>query len=199
MPDTRRAQSVAGSLDRTSIDRDLAALLSIDPSPEFAAGVRRRVDGARASHPVPFRWWAAGAAVAALALLAAFLPRAPQVETPRVATTRPSDVVLEAPAAAHPIESSTRRPRAASAGVRRAPESPAEPEVLVPADRLRAIARLQELIVAGALTEADLPRRDSAPAAAVDIQPAPLTILPLIVPDVAVVAGPAAATGQSRR
>lgn len=209
MSDKRHRQPVGDSLDGTSIDRDLAELLSIEPSPEFAAGVRRRIQDARALRRAPFRWWAAVAAAAALALLVMFASRASRMEEePRQATTPPpSDVVLKtvpgptpvATAPARGLADMASRPRVRSVPARSAKEWPVEPEVLVPRDRLRAIERLQDLIVAGTLTEKDLPRLDGDAPAVGDIRPAPLTIPPLTVPDVGVVAGPVSSTGRSRR
>ena len=62
-------------------------------------------------------------------------------------------------------------------------------EVLVSRDQLRAIARLQELVAKGDLTDANSPPVGSAPDAVTDIRPAPLTIAPLTVSAVETVTG----------
>lgn len=201
MSDTRHRQSVGDPSDATPIDRALSELLSVEPSPEFAAGVRRRIQAERASRPAPFAWWIGLASAAALALVVLLVTRPSRVEdrSRQVTTaTPPADVVLTNARSQPPVERAVRaRPAVRPATRSRAVIIPAgvaqevapEPEVLVPRDQLRAIARMQELIVSGALSEKDLPRADSA-SAGMGIQPAPLAIPSLTVHDVEVVTGP---------
>jgi hypothetical protein len=56
-------------------------------------------------------------------------------------------------------------------------------------DQLRAIARLQELVAKGDLTDANAPPVANASEAMSDIRPAPLTIAPLTVSAVESVTG----------
>lgn len=59
---------------------------------------------------------------------------------------------------------------------------PAQTEVLVSRDQLRAIARLKELVAKGDLTDQNAPLIDRATEAVQDIRPAPLTLAPLTMP-----------------
>jgi hypothetical protein len=165
-------------------DDELAHLLEIDPSPDFAAKVRVRIlrDGdSRRRH---FRWDAAAAAVlvTAAALMAADVLRAPAgIRTPVAvpvssARAQPS-TVLEAPAVVPVVRS-------------RAPSARTVPPkdttmVLVPPDAQRALQRVVELAARGALSAgaAELPEpltespaRGAAPLVVEDLDVADITI-----------------------
>jgi hypothetical protein len=201
MPDERHLTSLSDSPGASQFDRDLTRLLSIAPSPEFAARVRQGIRDGHAAGHARSTWWLGVAAAAALTLLAMIAARAWRMDdAPREARTAP-DVVLPAVAAAPQVqETSTPAPRqrrretkparVASGAAETAAAARPRPGVLVSRDQLRAIARLQELIVNGELTEKNLPPVGGAPGAATEIQPAPLTVAPLTMPAVEIVAGP---------
>ncbi len=137
-----------------AIDRSLAESLECEPSPEFAARVRQRIAQPDAAAR---GWWttwnlAAVGALAALALLAAWMLR-PHMEAPvRVAKAPGVQTVpprgnapanLPAPEAAKPV------PPARAERVRRGEEQPlvagnAMPEVLVPVEEVLAVRRFIE-------------------------------------------------------
>jgi hypothetical protein len=212
MPDQRHLESVNGRLGESEIDRHLARLLSIAPSPAFGAQVRQRIRDGRAPHRAHSWWWIALAVPAALILvvMAALRPwRIEEAEAPRdariaVDTALPSDApVPEVRTVAAPtsraVERPAKPPRVAAIAAAKGAAAPAQPEVLVSRDQLRAIARLQQLMVNGQLTEGNLPPVGSAPDATTDIQPAPLTIVPLTLPAVERVTGPEGSRARSQR
>jgi len=187
---------VNGRRGESEIDRDLARLLSIAPSAEFAARVRQRIGNARAPRQARFGWWIALAAPVALILVVTAILRPWRVdEAPREAraavdTRLPS--VATPPAARAvgvPARPAARRlaqgpGQAFAAAGHRQPQ----PEVLVSRDQLRAIARLRELIVKGELTDKNLPVGGAADGVS-EIGVTPLTIAPLTVPPVETVGG----------
>jgi hypothetical protein len=194
MSDERRPQSVSGAPDASAIDRELTALLSIEPSAEFAAGVRERIRDRRIAGNPRLTWWLGVAAAVAVITIAAFASRTGRTaEAPRAARTA-TDIVLPAVVASAPH----RAPRAAQTPLQRRRDTqsprrlvrasviadgPRPAEVLVPRDQFRAIARLEQLIVNGELTEQNLPGNGSA-VAGNEIRPAPLAIPPLVVPPI---------------
>jgi len=196
-----------GARGATALDRELTELLSIAPSPEFAARVRERIG----DEPAPGRtrptWWLGFAAAAALILAVVFASRAwRSEEAPRQARTA-SDRLLPpvaetprvdaSPRSAAPTKRAATPPRVVVARARATTRVPAEVEVLVSGDQLRAIARLQQLMVNGQLTEDNLP--PAAAAGATDLRPAPLAIAPLTLPAVESVSGPDGSRPRSDR
>jgi hypothetical protein len=186
-----------------AIEQDLAQLGAIEPSGDFAARVRTRIES-RERARVPAFWWltSAAAAAAAILLVAAFvIQRADRGDVPReaprvaVSSKQPAQVpgvvpdvpavTAEPPAAA----SASRRPnpsardrRAVSAAHVTAPVRP-DAEVIVPPDQALAIARLVALVRSG--QGPDIPAKPAAdPAPPADLVIAPLTIDALVVPDV---------------
>ena len=97
------------------------------------------------------------------------------------------------------VERPAKRPRVAAIAAAKGAAATAQPDVLVSRDQLRAIARLQQLMVNGQLTEDNLPPVGSAPDAITEIQFAPLTIVPLTLPAVEMVTGPEGSRGRSER
>ena len=200
MPDERHLQSVNDPLDQSRIDRELTELLSIAPSPEFAARVRQRIRDERAPHLVRWRWWIGLAVPAAIVLVVMATSRSWQVaEAPRqlraaVDTTLPSEAT-PAPGrpagvpARHTAGSVAQRPHLTSVTAARRQAATPQPEVLVSRDQLRAIARFREMIVSGELTEKNLPPAGNAPDTLTEISLPPLVIAPLILPSVETVVG----------
>ena len=210
MSDERHLESVNGRLGESEIDRDLARLLSIAPSPEFTARVRQRIGDARAPRQARLGWWIAVAAPAAIALILVATSRIWRVdEAPRdariaVDTALPSDVTVPevrtvAAPASRAVQRPAKPPRVAAIAAAKGAAATALPEVLVSRDQLRAIARLQQLMVDGQLTEDNLPPVGSAPDAMTEIQFAPLTIVPLTLPAVETVTGPGGSRARSER
>jgi hypothetical protein len=135
-------------------ERDLERLLSVEPSPDFAARVRERISDEAARRWSPGWWWPAAAAAVFAAALAVTIPRSSVVPDRSIA--RPSigrDVSLPASNPAPPRIAPGSRPvartgvdTASRLGSRHAPATPTEPlEVLVPTDQTRALARLVEM------------------------------------------------------
>jgi hypothetical protein len=89
------------ALTDAALDRDLQALLAVEPSPEFLAQVRTRI----ASEPEPRAWWlswkrAGAVAAAAIVAIAVYLggPRAqpPVMQTPPLAARVLPNVAVDA-------------------------------------------------------------------------------------------------------
>jgi hypothetical protein len=122
-----------------ALDRELSELLAVQPSPEFAAKVRVRIE----QQPTPsfaWRWWAAGAIVTAAVLVIAVgadLRRTPPV-TPAV-QARP-DVALPSPNPDWPKAIET-APHAPPRVVVHVPNR-TEPETLVDPSLAAAVRRL---------------------------------------------------------
>jgi hypothetical protein len=151
------------------IERDLARLLSVEPSPDFAQRVRTRIADAEAGAGT--RGWGYGlvAAAALLALVAAGAlyrrsqdppPAVGVASTPRYETHAAAGaaggggvgVRRETPDAAVPGGTVSRSTAARPRIVRRT-----EPEVLVPDERRIAIQRLLDMARAGTLDERAFP------------------------------------------
>jgi len=128
------------------IDRDLAALLSVEPSPEFRARVRARI----AAEPAPrfwsLRWPAAAAAAMAVALVVGFV-----VGLPRVADNVRAPGPIAVDQSSHPA-SAVAQSRSVVAQPSPAPVvRPRTPrvngvEVLVAADEVRALRQLAAIV-----------------------------------------------------
>jgi hypothetical protein len=122
-----------------ALDRELAAALSVEPSPEFRARVRARI----VAEPAPsssWQWWglAVAGALAAAGMVVFTLPRAKAVAQPdRVeARTVPAEAARPAPRA-----DVVTKPTPATARVEKGSVS-AEPEVLIDTYEARAIRAL---------------------------------------------------------
>ena len=172
--------------DLDAFDRDLQALLRVEPSPDFMAGVRARIEQAP---PARSAWWwlapALAAGVAALLLARAATRTAPAPpETPRAiaaAPPRPGPPLSPAGAPAPLARLTAPRPRRA----------PAPPEVIVPPDGERALlAFVAAANARGARRVAPLTASTAAdePLA----PPAPIDIAPLETPPLPDPAGPPA-------
>jgi hypothetical protein len=144
---------------------ELARLLAVDPSPDFAAGVRARILQQGNSRRWHFLWDAAAAAVlvTATAFMAAHLLRAPAGSPPPVVAPVTSGPVQPA----KPLDAFPPLPAAPlRASVRRSNAPKSRTPVLVPPDARRALQRVVELAATGALS-----------AGAAEL-PAPLTEIP---------------------
>ncbi len=166
------------------IDRGVAASVAAEPSAEFAARVRRRLD----QEPVPAHSWfarwvpAAAGALAVLALVALWLARRPPVlpgtaEPPRTAggQQRPS---REEPAPAElPVEQAA-TPRGKGSAIhlkRHVAVRTARPEVLVLPGQRAAVLQFYEAVGSGRVDTASLL------VPPLPLAPAKLEILPLEV------------------
>ena len=130
---------------------ELARLLAIDPSPDFAANVRARILQQANSHRWYFRWDAAAAAVlaTAVAFMVADILRAPAGTQAPVATgvtstpAQPSKP-LDAPLGPAAVQ--------LHGPVRRTVSLKSRTTVLVPPEAQRALQRVVELAATGALS-----------------------------------------------
>jgi hypothetical protein len=186
-------------------EADLDRLLSIEPSSDFAATVRARINADRASSSRWFTGWQLSVAAASLLIVGIIVTYAmrrgateisqpapivasvqppPTQLAPAVAITTPArtpDVVVTNPVVSQPSHRSlpraTGEQRAASSEQRVAKG----PEVLVPADQRIAIARALAMSRTGALDE----RMFAEPLPAVAGDDAP-SVPPIVVEDVVV-------------
>lgn len=170
--------------NRSAIDREIEAALSVDPSPEFVARVRARV----ANDPAPVGWrlpWlitVAGAAAAAVVILvvvshpgqragAGLVNRAPlsAKATSEGAVAQPPAVLVEQPRVAE-SDAKTKRPAVVASGfpglsvvegsrTRDVASSSGrtEPEILIDAGEARALRRLLEGVRVGRIDVTILP------------------------------------------
>lgn len=163
------------------LEQELRQALAIEPSADFARQVRARIE-----RPQVWRWqWplavAAAACVLAVGLGWRFMRDSVDPPAAPISVRVGSDVELQ------PAPSPIGIPRPSLPIVRNAPRNVAsvepdvrvsepEPEVIVPADRARALARLLELARSGDLDEQKL-----RPVAAAAV-PATLEVEPINVP-----------------
>jgi hypothetical protein len=158
------------------LDRELASLLSVEPSPEFRARVRARI----ASEPLPRSWYlqwrVAAAGVAAIAVTGAFvLSRVDSGDGARKSMA-PSPLPSTAPAA---LTVAVPSPR--SAAVIHHPSSAGEPEVLVAPREARGLRQLEALVRDGrtrfVFSDEDVPTTSPEPVTSIVI--APIAVAPL--------------------
>jgi hypothetical protein len=127
--------------DLNALDRELSELLAVDPSPEFAARVRTRIDQQPAA-PFAWRWWLGAALVSAAVIaiaVAASVRRTPAVQLPAPVH---ADIYLPpiehpAPPVRRPVEESVHR-----ASHDRTHERVAVTEVLIDPSLAAAVRRL---------------------------------------------------------
>ena len=173
-----------------ALERELRDALALEPSPDFARGVRARIDQGPVSRvPAMFRWEIALAAAAVVAIAIGLGWRATRdldSAPPGLVTHAGSDVQLDAPRAQiAPPPSPVRRtpPRPVRAANATETAQIVEPEVIVPPDRAEGLARFLELARTQAMGEEMLPPMAAAtPGMALDI--APLVVAPIVVPEI---------------
>lgn len=172
--DERRVAAAEADLDR---------LLSITPSPEFAAKVRARITEAR-TEPMWRASWGAVAVASAAAVIAvgtAITTRQhmPVVDVPMVSSPVRPDTIL----ATDPMvtESAVTTTNAAPVSSRLDPQ-PAEPEVLVSDEGRLAIARLLASARAGTLDPRVFSRTTPSPEEDLQTGVAPLIVEELLIP-----------------
>ncbi len=127
------------------LDREIRALLAVDPSPQFRASVRMRIANEPAAVNRRRLWWLSAAAIAAAAAVTAFMVVAPsRPVAPSSTLTARSSVRLALPASpiarrlASDVVSPPRRTSLARPGRTR----PSEPEILLAPDETRALRAL---------------------------------------------------------
>ena len=187
-----RAQFDAQRALMGAIDRGIQVSLAAEPSPEFAARVRRRLEEERLPSQPWFSGWvpAAAGALAVLALVAVWLARREPVglgtnDSARNVQSQPNAVNnAGVPPESYTAQSLPPQSIGKSATTRGAVPAPqdvrpavakAEPEVLVPPGQREAILRLYAALQSGRTNAASLL------AEAGSLQPAELKIPPLEV------------------
>ncbi len=168
------------------LDAELQRGVAIDPSPAFAPGVRAGIDRA-SSAGYRLAWLAAplavGAAIAIAVLVGAPGDRpaapatppkpapAPASSTVARATPDPTATVPAVPVAEGAATDRRRRSRAIP--------RPAEPEIIVPPDQARALARYMALVRRGTIDAAVLMQPPAELQAPADLVVDPLTVAPI--------------------
>jgi hypothetical protein len=165
-----------------ALDRDLAAALSVDPSPQFVARVRTRI----AAEPAPsslWRWRMVASTGAAVAIAAAVVIVAvrPAGAPPAVVLPAGHDLVLLAPPMVAPVVPPAAVPAAPvpRTAPRVAPPPAAGIEVLISGDERRAFALLVRSIEEGRLSSAAIPAAGAGEATVPSIEIPPLDTTPL--------------------
>ena len=163
------------------IEEDLRQAVSVQPSPDFARKVRARIDERRVDRDWwTWRWAAAAACILAVVLGWRMVNRS-EVERPQIGGERKAvDVRLAAAPTLSVGERPTAIPRHPPAARTSRQPAPSQPEVIVPEDNARAVARLLALARSGSITEERL--APVVPTAA----PATLDVAPIVVPEISV-------------
>jgi hypothetical protein len=164
-------------------EADFHRLLSMTPSPEFAANVRARISEARVERRWRTSWFAVGlaAAVAVIAVDTAITVRqhTPVDDIPTVRLPARPDTLLTAdPLVVAPVVAARHGARVPSP----AEPQPAEPEVLVSDERRLAIARLLASASAGTLDPRVFSTTAPAPEEDLLTEVAPLIVEELLIP-----------------
>jgi hypothetical protein len=160
-----------------TIEADLDREMAVEPSPDFAAKVRARINAADRDRG--FLMIAAGI------LFASWRGTPAGRDAPAIATGR--DVVLPAPELSPSIVATIRPP---DARVVRVPPTQAanapvvEPEVLVPQDLRLAIGRVMEMVRAGTLKEQAFPAERAAATVEESAEPVAMVVEELQVPPI---------------
>lgn len=169
------------------LEQELRQALDIVPSPDFAGGVRSRIERLPARRPAAALRWEFALAAAAVCVFAIAIGWrfGREDATPAISleTRVGIDVELAAPRveAVVPPRSVTRAPsRLVHSASTDEPVTHGEPEVIVAPDRAEGLARLLRLARSGRLDEESL--RPIEPPAA----PATLDVAPLVVPAISV-------------
>ncbi len=186
-------------------ERDLQQLLSVQPSADFVARVRTRIERERVRPMWSLRSWrlglAAGAlAVAALAIVLALRPKPTAVppSAPIVAQVPPQPPMVtpdtprrpDREAVLAPVEEMASRRQPRSLAVVR-PPSKSEPEVLVPPDQRIALERAMALFLSGELDGSVFPTLTRLPKEIGDDPSAPpqIVVEDVVVPPIGVPSG----------
>jgi hypothetical protein len=180
-------------------EADLERLLSVEPSPEFAARVRTRISAERQSAPRWMSGWRFALAAASLAIVGIVVSLAIRRDVHNVPQPVPAVASGQRPAASdQQTPASGQRPAASDQQTPASDQQPAasgqrpanEPEVLVAVDQVLAMERLIALASAGKITEEMLPAEPLPAVAGADARPvAPLLVQELQVPVIGAAAG----------
>jgi hypothetical protein len=159
------------------IDRELASALSIEPSPEFRARVRARIEREPAPRAWYLQWRVVGAGVAALLVAATVGLIMSRTTVTNTASTRDPIAVVRSD---HPTlrvaDSTTAQPRIAVPAVRRQSPRVNRVEVLVAPEEVRALRVLADLVREG---RTQFVFADEAPSPVKEIVVAPIVIEPI--------------------
>ena len=161
------------------IDRELAALLSVEPSPEFRARVRACIAGDLEPRPWYFQWRVAGVAAVAAALFIVL----GRIERPDRAQKSGVSAIARSPLPSTALTTSPATvpgPPAVTTATYRPPRRN-EPEVLVAPSDVRGFRQLTALVRQGR-TRLVFPNEElsaASPEPVTDILIAPIAIAPL--------------------
>jgi hypothetical protein len=178
---TEKAAATERSLF-AEIEAQLRQAMSVQPSPDFARKVRARIDERRVDRDRwTWKWAAAAACILAVGIGWRMANRTDDVEPAQIGRERKA---LDVRLAAAPTPAVRERPtpmpsRPPATGTSRQPDI-SQPEVIVPEDNARAVARLLALARSGSITEERL--TPVVPTAA----PATLEVAPIVVPEISV-------------
>jgi hypothetical protein len=179
------------------IEEQLRQAMSVQPSPDFARKVRARIDERRGDRDWwTWRWAAAAACILAVVIGWRMANRTDEVEPAQIGSERKAvDVRL----AAAPTPSVRERPSAIPRhppATRTSRQSDiSQPEIMVPEDNARAVARLLALARSGSITEERLtPVVVAATSPTLDVPPLGVPALP--VPEMEIQNGPPFGDGR---
>jgi hypothetical protein len=182
----------------TQVDDDLRRALAIVPSSDFSRQVQARVERQPDRLRGPAAWWLGVAAAAAIVIAMVFMLRPEparhdvHLQSDGRTISVPDGHGTRAPAAGrvptdHQRDVTPPRrlpPATSTVRIARPPAGSPAPEVLVPPDQARAIARLIELVNEGALEDVGQVDRMSSSNVFADLAPAPIVVAPITIPDV---------------
>ena len=184
------------------LDGELQQLLAVEPSAHFVPRVQAHLSAV----PAPRGWstlaWSGLAAAAAAGIIVWTLPSTGPVHTP--AAPAPT-AVSRASAPEIPRQEDTPRPPPVSSRARRTRSAPVnaqpskEPEIIVPEDQQRAVARFVALVRTGRLDTSSLATQtDSEIAPPAELGVSPLAVSPIAIPSVEFGAHPVANDGMPK-
>jgi hypothetical protein len=161
------------------IDRELASLLSVEPSPEFRARVRARI----ASEPAPRSWYVQWLHIAASCAAAAVVVAG--IAIIRVAPTRPAKgnatpVAIQPPLPSRAAVSAAEPAQVAEAPPYQGASHGKAPEVIADATAARGLRQLDALVRDGR-TQLVFPDERVVPEPPSDIVITPIAIAPIEV------------------
>ena len=165
------------------IDDEIAALLAVEPSPEFLASVRARV--AREPEPAAWRWsWLVATAGAVAMVIVAVMVWPSGESAPSNRASEPSPQVAEAVAPPAPVTVEVERPRAPRrAGPTIRARETANLTPMISADDARAFELLLSTIRQGDVVLVLGDDRSDSALSASTLAIAPITIEPVPAPE----------------
>ena len=179
------------------LEEQLRQAMSVEPSPDFVRKVRLRIDEGRLEHDRHvWRWAAAAACLLALVMGWRITNRTPEMSSADSARPQTgTDVQLPAVPAPGQLTEKAIVTLGEPVGVGRRKRDVSEPEIIVPEDNARALARLLTLARTGSISEEKLTPVVVAPSPTT-LDVAPLDVAAIPTPEMEIQNGPPFGDGR---